>query len=610
MVKISRSKAEVLVDRLARRGVRRAYGVTGGASMFLNIALGDSPSIKTTICLHEQAAAFAACADSMCSGQPVLLFATNGPGSLNLMTGVAAAFLDSVPVIVVTGEAQTKHLDLEERMRNKGIQAVPISPAAASIAKAFHRLQAWDDPCAVVDDLVALALTPRKGPVWLQVPLDVQSMEVTPDDRRTPVENLVSSKRTARAKTLVKRPESIEALTKASRLLLWLGEGARDAIESGVVAEWCSIWDPVVVCSWRLKDRELGYGFESLGSPGIVAYEVPNCLLEAADTVVAVGTRLDFTQLGFEKSMVAKDAFKIGVDVDSLELEKHSDWLDLQVSADANDWFRATLGSSLPNSGWGSYVRQLEGLGLGRQSADRNFESGKSLGQQAHVSVSAFGRLVSSWLNDEVLVVGSSGSAIEIFLHSLARTRMRRLVFSTGLGSMGCAVPSAVGSCFGSAAPVLCVESDGSLMFNIQEIATLVYHKLPVLLCILDNGGYASIRNSQNAWFEGSSFGSDPATGLPSVDIASVLRGFGMEVASAETLVDVRQILDEWREHPKLLALHLGVDGREDRLPRIPSRLADDGQMVQAGFTDFVGGAPEADVLSLRKVLGEFGVSE
>jgi len=148
------------------------------------------------------------------------------------------------------------------------------------------------------------------------------------------------------------------------------------------------------------------------------------------------------------------------------------------------------------------------------------------------------------------------------------------------------------------------------LMFNIQEIATLVYHKLPVLLCILDNGGYASIRNSQNAWFEGSSFGSDPATGLPSVDIASVLRGFGMEVASAETLVDVRQILDEWREHPKLLALHLGVDGREDRLPRIPSRLADDGQMVQAGFTDFVGGAPEADVLSLRKVLGEFGVSE
>lgn len=605
MVSDQVTNAASIIAGLESLGIRRAYGVTGGASMFLNMALKQSRLIETVFCLHEQAAAMAACSDSMLTGDPVLVFGTNGPGSLNLLTGIAAAYLDSLPVFVLTGEVRTEHLEPAGTLRNKGIQALPIDAAAKSVTKAFRTLRFGESAEEIVGELVELALEPRRGPVWLQVPLDVQNAPAAVFD---------GAKASGFGPQVLSRSaapnldDCLGALKASARTLLWLGEGARSAVEDGSVAAFCNSWDPVVVTSWRMKDREHGYGFESFGSPGTLADELANHLVESAELIIGLGTRLDYTQLGFDRSRVALNAKKIGVDIDSAELLKHGEWLDIRVIQDAKGWLESVTphGSSVPM--WGSHVRST----LSKPAFSRfNFRKSVSDPCSATLECSTVRTIAeeaTKLLRGEIVVVGSSGSAIELFLHHLRFCDVERLLFSTGLGSMGSALPSVVGAQFASRSPIVCFESDGSFLFNVQELATIKALNIPVLLCILDNGGYASIRNSQAAWFEEGCFGADEQSGLPTTDMRSIVEGFGIEVVSISTVGDLRRAFATWRFDPRLQALHFHVEGSEDRLPRVPSHLDPNGKMVQAAFDDLVGGAPEVSRRRLQKALKGFNL--
>ena len=599
------TNAASIITGLESHGIRRAYGVTGGASMFLNMALKRSRSIEAVFCLHEQAAAMAACSDAMLTGDPVLVFATNGPGSLNLLTGIAAAYLDSLPVFILTGEVRTEHLEPAGTLRNKGIQAVPIDAAAKSVTKAFRTLQFEESAEEIVGELVELALESRRGPVWLQVPLDVQNAPATVPEN---AEASSLDPQVPSGSDSISLKDCLDALNSAARVLLWLGEGARSAVEDGSVAAFCNSWDPVVVTSWRMKDREQGYGFESFGSPGTLANELANHLVESAELIIGLGTRLDYTQLGFDRTRVAFDAKKIGVDIDSAELLKHGEWLDMRVIQDANEWLESVTphGPSVPM--WGSHVRST----LSKPAFSRfNFSQSFSDPRHANLecsSVRIIAEEATNLLSGEIVVVGSSGSAIELFLHHLRFCKVERLLFSTGLGSMGSALPSVVGAQFASKSPVVCFESDGSFLFNVQELATIKSLNVPVLLCILDNGGYASIRNSQAAWFGEGCFGADEQSGLPTTELRSILEGFGIEVASISTVGNLRTAFASWRSSPRLQALHFHVEGSEDRLPRVPSHLDPNGKMVQAAFDDLVGGASEASTRRLQKALKGFSL--
>lgn len=607
MVSERETNATRIFANLENRGVRRAYGVTGGASMFLNMALKGCSSIDTVFCLHEQAAAMAACSDSMLTGEPVVVFATNGPGSLNLLTGVAAAYLDSVPIFIVTGEVRTEHLEAAGTLRNKGIQAFPIDNAARAMTKAFHRLQFDDSVDQIVDELVDLALSPRKGPVWLQVPLDVQNAPSKAVQCPATLDCDVPFP------TVLTNPvfdECVSALKSSARPLLWLGEGARSAVEDGSVEAFCNSWDPVVVTSWRMKDRERGYGFESYGSPGTLANEIANCLVESADLIIGLGTRLDYTQLGFDRSGVAPTAKKIGVDVDVAELGKHSGWLDTQVLQDAESWLESVTpyGDGVPK--WGSFVQTLLSKPEFSPFIVNRSDVATLDGDAACSTVRIIAEEAANLFAGEIVVVGSSGSAIELFLHHFNFCEVKRLLFSTGLGSMGSALPSVVGAHCASHLPIICFESDGSLLFNVQELATIKAMDAPVLLCILDNLGYASIRNSQASWFDDGWFGADEESGLPTPNLRSILDGFGIDTQSIATVGDLRSAFAGWRSQPRLQALHFHVEGSEDRLPRVPSRLDPDGKMVQAAFDELVGGAPEASRMRLQKALKSFSLEQ
>ena len=613
-----RSYAVELVDALACFGLERAYGVAGGASMYLNAALATDERISTKFLHHEQAAAIAATADAMVSGYPAVLFVTNGPGVVNALTGVAAAWLDSVPMFVISGEARSDHLGVGSGLRNLGIQALPIEQMVSSIVKQFKCLSSGDDPRLTVANLLKTSVQGRPGPVWLQVPLDVQSasaegfvgLRSAPDSLSFKLETVADGDSSS-SKALSDLLIQIEhALLRSRRPVIWIGEGSRRSLRNGKLRRLLETLSAPVVTSWRMKDCAQWLPDGGFGCPGIVSDGFANCLIESADLLFVLGSRCDFTQLGFDATKVASSAFKIVVDIDEHEVRKLDHWADLSVTANiesvVQDLF---IGSPAPSfSKWREKCEALRSLTSERDSGLHVDQYSRPETSSGVLRVRELASEVSSQLSDAVLVVGSAGSAIEIFLQNVNIESKTRLIFSTGLGSMGFALPSAVGAlCSSEGKEVLCVESDGSMMFNIQELATLISLSRPILIVVLDNDGYASIANSQRAWFGWTVCGSSKSDGLPPFAIDEIAIGFGWEVRHFGCLEEFRELVVDWRRNPRPLMVIARVDPMEDRLPRIPSHMNSQGVMEQASYTDFVGWQSAVEVEDLVEALKSYG---
>jgi len=574
-----------VMDLVCEAGIRQVFMVAGGGAMHLDDAAGAHPGLEVVCTLHEQAAAIAAETYTKAFGRLSLCLVTTGPGGTNAITGVAGGWLDSTPMLIISGQVKRSDLVGDAQVRQRGVQEVDITSIVRPITKDAVVIS---DPLTIryhVERAVHLATSGRPGPVWLDIPLDVQGASVDPDALPAYTSDEGQFRGSAALQDLEAAADDVvDRLVKAERPIVLLGRGLRLAGAEDKARRLVESLGIPVLATWPAQgivgdDHPL-----YVGRPGPLAPRGANFALQNADLLIGLGTRLDLVTTGYDPADFGRSASKVVVDIDRMELAKLDGVVDRTVCADVGDFLTALL-SRLDGVG---LVGSDEWRAKCRRWRDRYpvvHESHRAPG--ARVSTYYLADVISDVLEpDDVLVLCSSGLGIEIFALALRLHTGQQATFTCGLGAMGYGPPAAIGACLGSGMRrTICVDGDGGLQLNVQELETIGRLHLPIKLFVLANDGYASIRASQDKWF-GRLSGADSSSGVTLPDLGAVAAAYRIPYVRidgrAPLSPQVRSVLD--RSGPVLC--EVPTPPEESREPLQVSEALPDGGMRSRPIED------------------------
>jgi acetolactate synthase I/II/III large subunit len=591
--------ADYVMNFIARQGVKHVFLLTGGGAMHLNDALARCSDLSFICNHHEQASAIAAENYSKATNNLGVALVTTGPGGTNAITGVVGAWLDSTPMLVISG--QVKRPDRMYRpdgtplgVRQRGSQEVDIVSIVKPITKYAVTI---DDPHSIryhLEKAVHLARTGRPGPVWIDIPIDVQAAPIEPDsasmrgydpaeaskaDQTDPAANLSASIR-----------DVIARLNQAERPFIFAGNGVRVSGAAAAFEKLVRLLNVPVGLTWLAMDLLDDDDPLFVGRPGTVASRAANFALQNADFVLVIGTRLDPPLMGWDPQQFARGAYKTVVDIDPAELRKLEGAVDNPICADA----RVVIDEMLQRAGSALDKNKDRSPWIGRC---RNWKTRYPVVLPEHrapglVSVYHLAEVIGQEAGrDDRVVSGSSGSAIEVFLLAYRARKGRRVFHTAGLGAMGYGLAASIGVCVGSGKKkTICIEGDGGLQLNIQELATIAHLQLPIKIFVLNNQGYASIRASQTNYFGGANIGCSPETGVSIPDYRKIARAYGLKTAiiagqggdHPDLHNAIRKVLRT--RGPVLCDVHVIPD--EIRAPRVTSIQRPDGSFLSKPLED------------------------
>lgn len=514
--------ADYLMSRLAEAGAEHVFLLPGGGAMYLNDALVCEKRLIPVPCHHEQACGIAAEAWGRVREAFGVCMVTTGPGATNVITPIAGAWIESVPLFVISGQVKRPDRLAGRPLRQGGVQEVDIVPMVKSITKYAVTV---DDPQMIryhFERAFHEMKEGRNGPVWLDIPLDVQAAPIDPDD----LPGFIAE--TGMAQSLENiSGQVMELIAGAERPLLLAGHGVR---LSGAAKAFTALAERLqipVVTTWNALDLLPWEHPLCVGRPGVVALRGANFAVQNCDLLISIGCRLDNIITAYNPRGFARSAKKIVVDVDHNEIAKLDMDIELSVAADAHDFINALNRTAPPDERLDTspWIRRCAGWKTRYPVND-----GQPFPAQGPINHYQFVSALSDAIPADTLVsTGSSGLAVEVFYTVFRNKPGQRVFLTSGLGSMGYGLPAAIGACLANGSkPIVAVESDGSLQLNLQELATLVAQKLPITLIIMNNGGYASIRNTQRNYFSARYVGTGPEAGLVLPDLEKIAATYGL----------------------------------------------------------------------------------
>ncbi len=588
MVKLS----DYIFQYLLEKGVQHAFMLPGGGAMHLDDSLGRS-GMEYTCFMHEQAAAVAAEAYGQHKNSPGLLLVTSGPGATNAITGVAAAWIDSTPMIVISGQAKREDLVGGRKVRQAGSQEVQVIPMVGCITKyavqvlepekiGFYLEKAWTE-----------AVTGRPGPVWLDIPLDVQAAAVDVGRMAKAVpEHKDSGMNGGGDDTEVQQAaeKTADLLLNASKPLILAGNGIKISGALEELQEVIGLSGAPVQTTWKAADL---FGEEEgcyVGHPGIMGDRGANLILQEADFILSVGCRLDTSITAFNDRHFGKNAKKAVVDIDAAEIGRMDFEKEVSAACDAGIFLRR-LAEELRQK-----INKSDSSRAARQQAERRIwlsECRKCREKypvitkehkdvEGYVSAYYFiGELCRLLKEDDVIVPESSGGAGEITYQAFRLKKGQKMKNAAGLGAMGFGLPYAVGACIANGRKrTILINGDGAFQLNIQELETLHRLQLPVKIFIWNNGGYASIRSMQRNNFGGHYVASSMESGLSLPDISRVAQAYGFQTCTVHDNRGLDRLLPEIMADQKPVLCELMVLPEETVSPRVKASVGADGKMT------------------------------
>jgi acetolactate synthase I/II/III large subunit len=568
---------------IAEIGVRHVFTLVGGGAMHLDDSLGQCKEIEYICNLHEQACAIAAESYARVTNNLGVALVTTGPGGTNALTGVVGAWQDSTPCLFISGQVKRSDLMKGRGVRQMGVQEVDIVSLVRSVTKYACTIM---DPSSIkyhLEKAVFMARTGRPGPVWIDIPLDLQAAFIEPEQLRgfNPEEITPQSGNTVLRKQI---NDIIHLLNNAERPILLGGNGIRLAnAQSGFTDLLETLHIPVLL-TWPAMDLLPETHALLAGRPGSVAPRGANFSLQNSDFLLALGTRLDLVLTGFAPERLARGARRIAVDVDPHELNKLDHILDIAVCADIRDFlyeFKKQAGTvhRKDHSSWLMRCQEWKKqypvvLSEHRQPSGR-------------VSCYYFAEILGDVLQpDDVIVPGSSGLGIEILLLAFKVKAGQRIFNTTALGSMGFGLPAAIGACLAAGRRrTICVDGDGGFQMNIQELETLKRLNLPVKCFVLNNEGYGSIVAMQERYF-GRFMGSEASSGMTLADIVEVASAYGLTTCRITDQSDLPSEIDNVLAMPGPVICDVVIRKDEQRAPSLSSVQKPDGSMLSRPLED------------------------
>jgi acetolactate synthase I/II/III large subunit len=582
MIKLS----DYVMRFVAAQGVKHIFLVTGGGAMHLNASLAQCAELEPVCNSHEQASAMAAENYAKVTNNLGVALVTTGPGGTNAITGLAGAWLDSTPMLVLSGQVKRPDRMFASDgtplgMRQLGVQEIDIISIVRPITKYAVTVLDPEEIRFHLEKAVHLARMGRPGPVWVDIPLDVQAAPIEESGLRG-----FEPEPAANAPELAaKVAETLAALNRAERPLLFVGNGVRLARAEGAFRELLQRLRIPVVATWCAADIVSSEDPLFVGRPGSLASRGANFALQNCDFLLSIGARLDFAITGYAPGKFARAAHKVMVDIDPAEIDKLAPHIHTPICADAG----AFLGEVLDQL---DGCRPLDRGCWKKRCADWKVRYPVVLPEhrvaQGRVSTYYLAEVIAAETTPEDLMIsGSSGSGIEIFLFACPTRTGQRIYHTAGLGSMGNGLPGSIGICVaGGRHRTVCVDGDGGFQFNIQELETVARLNLPIKFFILNNDGYASIRTSQTNFFGAPQVGCDYSTGITVPDVCRVAAAYGIATAritsQADLHADVRAVL----EIPGPVVCDVHVIPDEVRGPRLASMQRPDGSIVSKPLED------------------------
>ena len=577
--------ADYLAKRIAEAGVRHVFMISGGGAMHLNDAIGRNKDLEYVCNHHEQACAIAVEGYSRTTGNLGVAVVTSGPGGTNTLTGVLGLWLDSIPGMFISG--QIKYGTTVEStglpLRQLGDQEANIIAIVRSITKYAVMVR---DPNSIryhFEKALYLARNGRPGPVWLDIPLDVQAT-IIDEDELLPYslaeDRICFDLETVKAQAAI----IIERIRAAERPVFLAGNGIRLAGAMDLFHEVIDLLGVPVQTGMGGNDVIHSDHPLFFGRPSVTGDRSSNFIIQNADVLLTIGVRLGVRTVSYLFKAFARAAYKIIVDIDPAELKKPTIFPDMPVHCDAKslleEMARQLRGSPLSHKeNWIEWCRERR-----RRYPSATLEW---RAQKDYVNSFHFVDVLSGELSSSDVIVLANGAANTCTFQAIKLKKGQRLFTNTGCAAMGYDLPAAIGACFANdRKQVICIAGDGSIQMNLQELQTIVHHKLPIKIFLLNNNGYTSIRLTQDAYFPGGYVAADPSSGVTFPNIQKICAAYGIQSNQAanheELLEKIRQTLAV--PGPALCEIMMAPD--QLLYPKLASEVKPDGTMISKPLED------------------------
>lgn len=588
--------SDYIADFLAEHGITDVFTVVGGGAMHLNDSLGHHKKLKCTYCHHEQACSIAAESYARIHNKIATLCVTTGPGGTNAITGVVGGYLDSIPMLIISGQVRydTTVRSTGLNLRALGDQEFDICKAVESMTKYCEMVVEPKKIKYCLEKALYIATSGRPGPCWLDIPLNIQAAYIDTDD-------LDSYNCEEYAKELpIKLDNSvfniiIKKIQEAKRPVLYAGNGIRI---SGGYEEFKKLVDKLnipVVTAWNSIDQIEDTNPLYVGRAGIMGDRAGNFAVQNSDLVLSIGCRLSIRQVGYNWKTWARAAYTIVVDIDKEELKKPTVRIDLPVWMDAKE-FMTKLDSTL-NTPMDMKIDWIEKCSYWKEKypvvTKEHYEN-----KEDKANVYAFIKELSNALNEGQITVVGNGSACVVGSHAYTIKRGQRFIINSAIASMGYDLPAAIGACIAdSSQDIICVSGDGSIQMNLQELQTIIHHQLPIKIFVINNDGYHSIRQTQNNFF------GEPLVGigkeskdLSFPDMSKIANAYGFPYFSITNNNNLKEHIVKVLKKAGSVICEVFVTTTQKFEPKCASRRLEDGTMVSSVLEDLAPFLPREEL--------------
>ena len=596
--------SDYIIRRLEEHGVKDVFLLSGGGMMHLLDSVFRSEVIHPWCNLHEQASSICASAYAQATGNLGVCMVTSGPGATNAVTGAVDAWIDSEPVLVISGQAKTSDLVGDRGVRQCGSQEVNITAMMQPVTK--YAVSITDKTLVKyhLDKAIYLATHGRKGTVWVEVPLDIQGAQVEEGEL---VEFDPSAEGLVPAFSVQERDvdEIWEMLKAARRPVVLAGKGVVSAGAGELLRKFCHDLQIPALATWRAKmvfpDGDALY----FGHPGSPGPRYSNWILQSCDFLLVMGTRLNMALTAFNEEHFARQAKKVMVDIDTNEIAKlHMDFVKT-ITCDVGAFVpalcrRAAGMGSLDTGAWLRYCREAKAawpvwkeVQPAPQVKTDMYQFAQALSRQTRV--------------DDVIVQSPTGRSCTAIGLGYERQEGQVEIGSMALGSMGFAIPGAIGACIACGKRrTITLDGDGSLQHNLQELGLIRGYGLPIKLFIMNNNGYSSISVMQDNHFQGHYAGSGPESGVFLCDVKKLAALYDLRYYAIHGNDEIGLVLEQVMADEEPVLCEIFADRTFDEIPKAASRLNPDGTMSSSVLEDMYPFLPREETEKwLRMGLGE-----
>tara|TARA_Y100000590_G_scaffold470704_1_gene668036 strand:+ start:12082 stop:13854 length:1773 start_codon:yes stop_codon:yes gene_type:complete len=572
--------ADFVIEFLKKKNIDTVFTVSGGGSIFLCDALYKAKNLKYISCHHEQAVSFAAESYSRFKNKPGAAIVTTGPGGTNCATGVACCWIDSVPTIFISGQVYLNQTIGSSGLRQIGVQEIDIINMIKKFTKYSAMVKNPQDIEYHLDKAYFISTCGRPGPVWIDIPANIQNAKIN-------VKNLKKFKPKLKKinfkKIDIKIKKIAKLLSTHDRPLIHIGQGVKISGGEAYLRKLLNKYKIPFGLTWNASDLIESSHKSYIGKPGAFAERGSNLIIQNCNLHLSIGTRLPFMVTGYNANDFARKAKKIMVDIDNIELKKNRTNPDLTLCCDAK-YFLKTLLKYMPRKisnsmNWRLYCKNI------RKKYPIVLDQYRQ--QKKTINSYYFIECLSKLLNKNDTIVTDMGLSFVGTHQAFQIKKGQKLYTNSGHAPMGWGLPAAIGACYAkNKKKIICLTGEGGLQMNIQELATLMHNKLPIKIFIYNNGGYLTIKQTQQLGFKSRIMGSNPNSGLSFPDYKKISASHKIKYYKLNKTYNLSKDLKKILSLKDAVITEIILDEEQEQMPKAINKRLPNGKVIATKFED------------------------